>query len=76
MQYGYQVHQVEVPVKTGDLTGEDMRQTVEEFETLYERLYGKGAGKGNKVNIYPTPPEPLRVGLERACSSRQAHILA
>jgi N-methylhydantoinase A len=44
MQYGYQVHQVEVPVKSGDLTGEDMQQLVADFETLYERLYGRGAG--------------------------------
>ncbi len=44
MQYGYQVHQVEVPVNSGDLTGEDMQQLVADFETLYERLYGRGAG--------------------------------
>ena len=44
MQYGYQVHQVEVPVKSDDLTGEDMQQLVADFEALYERLYGRGAG--------------------------------
>ncbi|MDP9478903.1 MAG: hydantoinase/oxoprolinase family protein [Actinomycetota bacterium] len=44
MQYGYQVHQVEVPVGNGDLTAEDMERLVADFETLYERLYGRGAG--------------------------------
>jgi N-methylhydantoinase A len=44
MQYGYQVHQVEVPVEKGDLSGDDIQQLVADFETLYERLYGKGAG--------------------------------
>jgi N-methylhydantoinase A len=44
MQYGWQVHQVEVPVPGGELTPPAMEQLIEDFEALYARLYGEGAG--------------------------------
>ena len=44
MQYGWQVHQVEVPVRSGKFTGDDMEELIESFETQYARMYGKGAG--------------------------------
>jgi N-methylhydantoinase A len=44
MQYGWQVHQVEVPVPAGELTAQGMDRLIEDFEALYARLYGEGAG--------------------------------
>lgn len=44
MQYGWQVHQVEVPVPNGPLTAEGMDQLIEDFEVLYAKLFGEGAG--------------------------------
>jgi N-methylhydantoinase A len=46
MQYGYQVHQVEVPVpgEGAPLTDADLDQLMAGFESMYERLYGPGAG--------------------------------
>jgi N-methylhydantoinase A len=44
MQYGWQVHQVEVPVPGGSLTDADMEKLIEDFEALYARLFGEGAG--------------------------------
>lgn len=44
MQYGWQVHQVEVPVRNGELADTDMDRLIEDFEALYARLFGEGAG--------------------------------
>ncbi len=44
MQYGWQVHQVEVPVRAGDFASDDMEKLIESFENQYARMYGKGAG--------------------------------
>jgi N-methylhydantoinase A len=44
MQYGWQVHQVEVPVPGKKLSEPDMPRLIEDFEALYARLYGEGAG--------------------------------
>jgi N-methylhydantoinase A len=44
MQYGWQVHQVEVPVPSGELTAEAMDRLIDDFEVLYARLFGEGAG--------------------------------
>lgn len=44
MQYGWQVHQVEVPVPGGTLGADDMDQLIEDFEAEYARRYGEGAG--------------------------------
>ena len=44
MQYGWQVHQVEIPVRTGTFSDADMDGLIGDFEAQYERMYGKGAG--------------------------------
>ena len=44
MQYGWQVHQVEVPVRGASYSAEDMDRLIESFEAQYARMYGKGAG--------------------------------
>jgi N-methylhydantoinase A len=44
MQYGYQVHQVEVPVTAGALETPGAEQLAADFETKYEQLFGRGAG--------------------------------
>jgi N-methylhydantoinase A len=44
MQYGSQVHQVEVAIPDGELDAEAMPKLIAAFEERYERLFGKGAG--------------------------------
>ncbi len=44
MQYGWQVHQVEVPVPSGPLGAADMDRLIGDFEAEYARRYGEGAG--------------------------------
>lgn len=44
MRYQAQVHQLSVPVPSGDLTEADMEAVIEDFEQIYEERYGKGAG--------------------------------
>lgn len=44
MQYGYQVHQVEVTVPAGKLESDDMGLLIDAFEARYARLYGEGSG--------------------------------
>jgi N-methylhydantoinase A len=43
MRYMRQVYEVRTPVPPGELTEEIMKQVYDEFEILYERLYGKGS---------------------------------
>jgi N-methylhydantoinase A len=43
MRYGFQTHQIAVPVPSGELTSAAMEQLSDEFEAAYERLYGKGS---------------------------------
>lgn len=44
MRYQAQVHQLSVPVPGGELSEADMNAVVNEFESIYEERYGKGAG--------------------------------
>lgn len=44
MRYQAQVHQLSVPVPSGELTEDDLEGVIAEFETLYEERYGEGAG--------------------------------
>jgi N-methylhydantoinase A len=44
MRYARQVHEVATPIPLGKLNSEDLGRVYSEFERLYERLYGKGAG--------------------------------
>jgi N-methylhydantoinase A len=44
MRYRRQVHEVRCPVPAKILNDDDMEGVINTFETLYERLYGKGAG--------------------------------
>lgn len=44
MQYGYQVHQVEVPVGEHALDSPTAEQLGTDFERTYERLFGQGSG--------------------------------
>jgi N-methylhydantoinase A len=43
MRYGRQVHQVNIPIKIGDLTQTDIDETVGKWEERYEVLFGKGS---------------------------------
>jgi len=43
MRYNRQVYEVRTPVPSGDLTEEIMEKVYDEFEILYEQLYGKGS---------------------------------
>lgn len=44
LSYGLQVHEVTVPVPSGELTEEDTQEVIDRFENKYEELYGEGAG--------------------------------
>ncbi|WP_336133596.1 hydantoinase/oxoprolinase family protein [Natronomonas amylolytica] len=44
LSYGLQVHEVTVPVPSGELTEDDMDELIGRFEQKYEQLYGEGAG--------------------------------
>lgn len=44
LSYGLQVHEVTVPVPSGELTEEDTQTVIGRFEDKYEELYGEGAG--------------------------------
>jgi N-methylhydantoinase A len=44
LSYGLQVHEVTVPVPSGDLTEADTQTVIGRFEEKYEELYGEGAG--------------------------------
>jgi N-methylhydantoinase A len=44
LSYGLQVHEVTVPVPSGELTEEDTQEVIARFEEKYEELYGEGAG--------------------------------
>jgi N-methylhydantoinase A len=44
VSYGLQVHEVTVPVPSGELTQEDTQEVIARFEEKYEDLYGEGAG--------------------------------
>jgi N-methylhydantoinase A len=44
MRYRYQIHEVEIDVPAGPLTGESAERMLADFEDAYERLYGKGSG--------------------------------
>jgi len=43
MKYGRQVHEVSVPVKGGVLSPADIQQICDEWEKIYEDIYGKGS---------------------------------
>lgn len=44
LRYTMQLAEVATPVSPGELDDEAIRQVGQQFETLYERLYGKGTG--------------------------------
>ncbi len=44
IRYSLQLAEVATPVKGGELTEADIVGAAEEFEAMYERLYGKGSG--------------------------------
>ncbi|MBI4287328.1 MAG: hydantoinase/oxoprolinase family protein, partial [Chloroflexi bacterium] len=44
MKYSRQVHELRIPVPAGDIVASHMDGAYLEFEKLYERFYGKGAG--------------------------------
>ncbi len=43
MKYGRQVHEVSAPVKGGKLTAQDIEEIVNDWERIYEAIYGKGS---------------------------------
>ncbi|MBI4285097.1 MAG: hydantoinase/oxoprolinase family protein [Chloroflexi bacterium] len=45
MSYRLQVHDLLVPAPAGPVTKEDLHQLTNEFERVYERTYGQGAGQ-------------------------------
>ncbi len=70
MKFSLQIHQVEVPVVSGELTDEDAAAQVERFIERYEQIYGKGSafpGAGTQIGLFkllargkvrtPAPPE-------------------
>jgi N-methylhydantoinase A len=44
LRYGRQVNYVSVPVKPGRLSENDVKKIMDDFETRYEILFGKGSG--------------------------------
>ena len=44
LRYQAQVHQLSVPVPSGDLDDDDLRAIIDRFEQAYEGRYGEGAG--------------------------------
>ena len=55
MKFSLQIHQVEVPVPGGELTGETMEQQIETFIERYESIYGKGSaftGAGVQIGVF------------------------
>ena len=44
LRYKGQVHQVDTPVGGGTVTAKTLDAAIEEFESRYERLYGRGSG--------------------------------
>ena len=44
LRYKGQVHQVDTPVGGGKVTARTLDAAIEEFESRYERLYGRGSG--------------------------------
>lgn len=44
IRYTLQLAEVSTPVKGGELTDQDIQTLADDFEALYERLYGRGAG--------------------------------
>jgi len=43
MKYKMQIHQIVVPVPSGELAETDVKHVTDRFEKIYEGLYGKGA---------------------------------
>jgi N-methylhydantoinase A len=43
MKYRMQIHQLPVPLPTGQLNDDDLEQLVQRFEAIYESFYGKGS---------------------------------
>jgi N-methylhydantoinase A len=43
VKYRMQIHQLPVPVPTGQLNEDDLEQLVQRFEEIYESFYGKGS---------------------------------
>ena len=55
MKFSLQIHQVEVPVPAGELTGDDMARQVDTFIERYESIYGKGSaftGAGVQIGVF------------------------
>jgi N-methylhydantoinase A len=55
MKFSLQIHQVEVPVPLGELTGADMEKQIETFIERYESIYGKGSaftGAGVQIGVF------------------------
>jgi N-methylhydantoinase A len=66
MKFAMQVHDVEVPVRAGDLNDVDVKQIDQEFDEIYENLFGKGSGyrqggvqiSGFQVRVSAATPKP------------------
>ncbi len=43
VKYRMQIHQLPVPLPTGQLNDDDLEQLVQRFEAIYESFYGKGS---------------------------------
>jgi N-methylhydantoinase A len=43
VKYRMQIHQLPVPVPTGQLSEDDLERLVQRFEEIYESFYGKGS---------------------------------
>jgi N-methylhydantoinase A len=83
MKYKMQIHQLSVPVPSGQLTDADLEQVLVRFEEIYESFYGKGAAyreagieiglfKLNAVGrmIKPKVPEHSTVSQDHTIGSR------
>jgi N-methylhydantoinase A len=86
MRFSLQIHQVEVPVRPGELTAEDMERQVTTFVERYESIYGQGSAftaAGVQISVFrltgrgrlrtPSLPELEAKGPVEPAGSRDVH---
>jgi N-methylhydantoinase A len=55
MKFNLQIHQVDVPVPAGELSGKDAEDQVDRFFARYEQLYGEGSAfpdAGSQIGLF------------------------
>lgn len=66
MKFAMQVHTVEVPVRGGDLNDSAIKKIDQDFDEIYENLFGKGSGyrqggvqiSGFQIRVTSATPKP------------------